>query len=51
VFHPYLRKELCREIEKKLFLNPHLKSLDELRSLPSMTDSIWQKLSPYLSKD
>ncbi len=51
VFHPYLKKELCRELEKKLFLNPHLKSLEDLRSLPSMNDSLWQKLSPYLTLD
>lgn len=49
IFHPYLKRELCREIEKKLFLNPHLKSLEDLRSLPSMNDSLWQKLSPYLT--
>lgn len=51
VFHPYLKKELCREIEKKLFLNPNLKNLEDLRSLPSMNDSLWQKLSPYLTLD
>lgn len=51
VFHPYLKKELCREIEKKLFLNPHLKSLEDLRSLPSMNDSIWNRLLPYLTLD
>ncbi len=51
VFHPYLKKELCREMEKKLFLNPHLKNLEDLRSLPSMNDSLWHKLSPYLTLD
>jgi hypothetical protein len=51
IFHPYLNRQLCHEIEKKLFLNPHLKSLDELRSLPSMNDSIWQKIYPYLLAD
>ncbi len=51
VYHPYLNKELCREIEKKLFLNPHLKSLEELRSITAMNDSLWQKLSPYLTLD
>lgn len=48
-FHPYLKKELCHEIEEKLFLNPQLTDIEAIRSLPMMNDSIWQKLSPYLS--
>lgn len=50
-YHPYLSRKLSDEIEKKMFLNPHLTNPEELRSLPSMNDSIWKKLSPYLTVD
>ena len=50
-FHPYIRWSLANAIVKYRIQHGNYKSVNDIKNVVLMTDSIYKKLSPYLVVD
>jgi competence protein ComEA len=49
--HPYLRAGLAKKIAIYVKNNGAVETLESIKDIPAVTDSIYQRISPYLSVD